>query len=151
MNYGPPADPPAKVLIVVDAHGANLHTPVESPLLEASPDLQVDLRAEVGDQSEYATLVAAINPMLDNLEMTDLVESDEHQDLSFLARELNRTTEDIARVTIAARLEAAFDVPAPAFYAFLRLRVPSGMPESAARCDRSFHVHRAARAAPRAL
>jgi hypothetical protein len=128
VNYRPPANPPARVLIVVEARGSNLRTPLESALVEAAPDLQIDLRADVIDESEYATLVAGIKPLLDKLEMTDLVENDEHQDLSFLARELDKTVEDITLVALAARLEAAFDVPGAVLYAFLRLRVPSGMP-----------------------
>src|SRR6185369_2358169 len=121
VSYRPPVNPPARVLIVVEARGSNLRTPLESALVEAAPDLQIDLRADVIDESDYATLVADIKPLLDKLEMTDLVESDEHQDLSFLARELDKTVEDITLVALAARLEAAFDVPGAVFYAFLRL------------------------------
>jgi hypothetical protein len=128
VSFGPPNDLSGKLLIVVEARSPQLAAPLQSPSLEAQQELQVDLREEPSDPSELGTLLRGINPLLDDLELTDLVESDAHRDLSFLARELGRSTEEIMRVAVAVRLEAAFGVPAAAFYAFLRQRVPAALP-----------------------
>ena len=56
------------------------------------------------------------------------MENSTHQDISFLARELGTVAETVMRVAVSARLEAAFDLPSPAFYAFLRQRVPAALP-----------------------
>ena len=106
--------PHAKFLIVVEARAKGLKAPLESPLTEAQPDLELDLAAEVVDASEWQTLVRAIRPLLDGLELTDLVESDQHKDLAFLGRELNRPAEQIMRLVVSARLHAAHDLPVPA-------------------------------------
>jgi hypothetical protein len=62
------------------------------------------------------------------LTLSELVENSTHQDISFLSQELNQSTETVMRVAVSARLEAAFEVPAAAFYAFLRQRVPAALP-----------------------
>jgi hypothetical protein len=104
LSYRPPPDDvPSKLLIIVEASSEHLASPLLSPLVEAQPDLQIDLHVEPSDQSELAKLLRGITPLLDRLELTDLVENDEHQDLSFLARELGKTSEEIMRVVVAAR------------------------------------------------
>ena len=90
--------------------------------------LEIDLSFEPPDQSEWATLVRSIEPLLDGLTLSELVENSTHQDISFLAQELGKSTEAVMRVAVSARLEAAFKIPAPAFYAFLRQRVPAALP-----------------------
>jgi hypothetical protein len=139
LSYRPPPDDvPSKLLIIVEASSEHLASPLLSPLVEAQPDLQIDLHVEPSDQSELAKLLRGITPLLDRLELTDLVENDEHQDLSFLARELGKTSEEIMRVVVAARLEAAFDIPTAAFYAFLRQRVPSALPSPLLEASQNF-------------
>ena len=139
LSYRPPPDDvPSKLLIIVEASSEHLASPLLSPLVEALPDLQIDLHVEPSDQSELAKLLRGITPLLDRLELTDLVENDEHQDLSFLARELGKTSEEIMRVVVAARLEAAFDIPTAAFYAFLRQRVPSALPSPLLEASQNF-------------
>jgi hypothetical protein len=128
ISYRPPDDATGKLLIVVGARADGLKMPLESPVTEAQKDQEIDLEAQPRDRSEHATLVRAIDPLLEGLSLTDIVESDEHHDISFLAQDTGRSTEEITRVAIAARLEAAFGIPAGAFYAFLRQRVPSALP-----------------------
>jgi hypothetical protein len=128
LRYHPPDDAPGKLLIVVEAHSARLHTPLESSLTEAQPDLQIDLEEQPLDRSEFTVLLRAIEQQLGKLSLLDLVENDVHHDISFLAQETGNSTEQIMRVVVAARLRAAFDIPAAAFYAFLRLGVPSALP-----------------------
>ena len=116
------------VLILVEASSGHLTAPIFSPLTEAQPDLLLDLYAEQPDESEWATFLRSIDPLLEGLKLTDLVENTDLQDITFLARELKTDTETIMRIAVSARLEAAFSIPAPAFYAFLRQHVPSGLP-----------------------
>ncbi|MDQ2894182.1 MAG: neuraminidase-like domain-containing protein [Actinomycetota bacterium] len=123
-----PEEGPGKLLLVVEARSERLTGPLESGLIGAQPDLEVDLQERRRDQSEYGELRQTIELQLGSLPLDEVVESDEHHDVSFLSREMGRSSEDIIRVAIAARLEAAFDVPAAAFYAFLRQHVPSALP-----------------------
>jgi hypothetical protein len=128
VRYEVPDDATHPVLIVVEARSPHLKAPIFSPMLEAQPDLLVNLSADTPDNSEWATLLAAIQPFLDGLKFSDLVENADLHDITFLSRELNRSTEDVMRVVVSSRLETAFGIPAPAFYAFVRQRVPSALP-----------------------
>jgi hypothetical protein len=74
-------------------------------------------------------LVHAIEPLLEGLALSELVESSTHRDISFLAQELGKTAEVVMRVALSARLETAFTIPAPAFYAFLSQRIPVALPD----------------------
>ena len=65
---------------------------------------------------------------LGSLTLTEVVEDSEHSDISFLARELNVSTEAIMRLAVSARLAASFQLPAASFYAFLRQQVPAALP-----------------------
>ena len=128
LSYRVSENAPPPQLLVVEALSEHLDAPLFSPLTQAQPDLQIDLTFEPLDQSEWATMVRSIAPLLDGLKLGDLVESSTHQDISFLAREVSKSTEAIMRVAVSARLNAAFNIPAPAFYAFLRQHVPAALP-----------------------
>ena len=125
-----PEDLCGRLLVVVAARGKSLAKSIESLPFEAQAEQQVDLAARPRDQSEYSRLVAAIRPHIEGLELVDLVENDAHQDLSFLARKIDRSPEAICQIVIAARVAASLEIPAPLFYAFLRLHVPAGLPQS---------------------
>lgn len=129
FHYQPPDDAPGRVLINVEVRSPRLETRLQSAPTEAKPELQIDLHAVPRDRSEYSFLLASIVPLLDGLPLTDVVESDEHKDLSFLAQETGKSTEQILRVVICARMEEAYKVPAPAFFAFLRQQIPSSLPK----------------------
>jgi hypothetical protein len=128
IRYRVPEDTTAPVLLVVEAFSDDLPAPLTSDLLRAQPTLQVDLHFEPADQSQWANLIRGIEPLLDGLSLTDLVEDSSHQDISFLAQELGRDTETIMRVAIAARFGVIFKIPSPACYAFLAQHVPAGLP-----------------------
>jgi Tc toxin complex TcA C-terminal TcB-binding domain/Neuraminidase-like domain/Salmonella virulence plasmid 28.1kDa A protein len=128
LKFHPPKDATSKLLVVVEAHVRGISAPLTSPLTTAQPSLQIDLGVEPLDQSEFTTLMQAIRPMLDELSLLDVVENAKHQDVSFLAQETGRSTEQIMRAVIAGRLEAAFAVSAAAFYAFLCQNVPPALP-----------------------
>lgn len=130
IAYHPPAHVRGKLLVVVEARSERLAAALESPATPAAPDLTVDLAAAPRDLSEYATLVHALRPLLDDLALHELIENDQHHDVSFLAQETGASQEQILRLTIAARLAEAYDVSAAVFFAFLRLRVPSSLPSA---------------------
>src|SRR6266849_5520444 len=119
---------PGKVLVTVEATSNRLPEPLESGLIEARAQLEVDLQQPPSDPSEYGVLRRAIELQLERLPITEVVESDEYKDISFLSREIGRGREEIVRVLIAARLSANYDIPAAAFYAFLRQHVPAALP-----------------------
>jgi hypothetical protein len=121
-------DVPQPVLVVVEAQQESLNAPLSSPLTQLQQKLQVNLAFEPKDQSEWAKLVAAMEPLLGGLRLDELVEDTTHQDLTFLSKELNQSTETLMRVAVSARLGAAFKLPAAVFYAFLHQRVPSALP-----------------------
>jgi Tc toxin complex TcA C-terminal TcB-binding domain/Neuraminidase-like domain/Salmonella virulence plasmid 28.1kDa A protein len=127
IRYRPP-EAPGKLLIIVEVISQHLGAPLESPLTEARARLQIDLAAEPHDKSEWATLVRAVRPHLGRLDLDDLVENQEFHDISFLAQETGQPKEQITRLTIAARLEEAYEIPAPAFFAFLRQQTPTSLP-----------------------
>ena len=130
LTYKVPEDAPDKVLIVVEARGGGLEQPLISSLRASVAKLTIDLTEPPLDASLYATLVSALEPLLGGLDLSALVEDADHQDLSFLSNETGRSREEIMRVCVAERLEQAYEIPAPAFYAFLALRTPSSLPLS---------------------
>lgn len=86
------------------------------------------LSARAYSKPKSSLLRGQFEPLLEGLKLSELVEDAAHQDITFLSQELNTSTETIMRAAISARLEAAFQIPAPAFYAFLRQRVPAALP-----------------------
>jgi len=128
LRYRVPENAPQPLLLVVEVRSEYLDAPLLSPVTPAKPTLEIDLTYEPPDQSEWATLVRAIEPFLSGLTLAGLVEDTTHHDLSFLSSELGKSTEVVMRVALSARLEKAFKIPAPAFYAFIRQQVPASLP-----------------------
>lgn len=128
LRYEVPEHAPQPLLLVVEALPERMEAPLFSPLTQATPDLEVDLHLEPPDHLEWATLVRSIETLINGIRLSDLVQDTSHQDLTFLSAELGKDTETLMRVAVSARLEAAFKVPAPAFYAFLRQHVPAALP-----------------------
>jgi hypothetical protein len=138
LEFGDPEEGPRRLLMVVEARSERLRAPLESSVLPAQQHLQVDLTASPADTSEFGVLRYAVVEQLGDLVLTDVVEDPEHQDISFLAQETSRGTEEITRLVVAARLEAAFQIPAAVFYAFLRAGVPSALPSPLAEATQKF-------------
>jgi hypothetical protein len=138
ISYEPPEHVPGKLLIVVAARPRKKRIAIESPLTEAAPDLQIDLELQPRDTSEHATIERQIQPLLEGLPLVDVVEDDEHHDVSFLAQDTGRSSEDVVRVVLAAKLEAKHEIPATVFYAFLRQRVPAALPSPLLEATQSF-------------
>ena len=138
IGYRVPQNPPAPILIVVEAVSEYLDAPLSSPATTAQPVLEIDLNLAPVDESEWATLVRSIEPLLDGVKLDDLVEDQKRQDIAFLAQELSQSTDVLMRIVISARLESAYDIAAPAFYAFVRQQVPAGLPSPLLDASQSF-------------
>ena len=128
LRYRVPEDAPQPLLVVVEVLSEYLDAPLFSAVTEAKPTLTIDLNFEPHDESEWAVLVRSIEPFLNGLTLAGLTESTDHHDITFLAAELSKTPEVVMRVALSARLESAFKIPAPAFYAFFRQKVPATLP-----------------------
>ncbi|HEY4088381.1 MAG TPA: neuraminidase-like domain-containing protein [Bryobacteraceae bacterium] len=125
IRYAVPPDAPDPLLIVVQAA---MQPVLTSPLFEAAADLEVNLSVDTPDLSEWTTVNASMTKLLEGLAVPDLVENGDHQDITFLSRELRKGTEDVMRLVVATRLGNAFKVPPAAFYGFLRQAIPSALP-----------------------
>jgi Tc toxin complex TcA C-terminal TcB-binding domain/Neuraminidase-like domain/Salmonella virulence plasmid 28.1kDa A protein len=129
LRYAAPERAPQPMLVLVEALSEHLDAPLFSPLTNAEATLVIDLAFEPSDTSEWAMLLRSIEPSLGKLKPAELVEDSAHQDLSFLARETGTSSEAIMRVTLAARQAETYSLPAPVFFAFLRQRIPSALPD----------------------
>ncbi|MGW0231443.1 Tc toxin subunit A-related protein [Actinopolymorpha singaporensis] len=124
------------VVKVFGVDGALRHTSGIS--FDAPEDLRLDVtlqgRAYVGP-SEWEALNTDLLPLLDDVPPTDLREDDDFQDVSFLATETGTARLTIAVWSACYRLAAKVaheqagqnraDIPAEAFFAFLRQGQPS--------------------------
>ena len=137
LRYPPPKGG-QPLMVVIEAQSERLDAPLFSPPTKAQQELVIDLAVAPADHSEWAMLTRAVEPLLDGVKLDELVEDKTHQDLTFLASELGKDTETLMRIALAARLEDAFELPAPAFYAFLRQRVPAALPSPLLGASQSF-------------
>ena len=138
----PPEAGSGKLLIVVEARSRKFKSPLESPATPAQLDLSIDLAPQPRDGSEYAELQRAVRPLLQRLDLSDLVENDVHHDITFLAEETGNAKEQIVRLTLSARLEEAYKIPSAVFFAFLRQHIPSSLPSPLLDATRELHVDR---------
>jgi hypothetical protein len=138
ISYEIPPKAPERLTIVVEAQSKSLDKLLVSPLTEARQDLQIDLRLEEPDTSEWTMLGQSLQEPLDSLKLSDVVENDVHRDISFLSLESGKDTETLMRSVIAARLEESAGVPAAIFYAFLTQHVPSALPNPLLEATQNF-------------
>jgi peptidoglycan hydrolase-like protein with peptidoglycan-binding domain len=75
--------------------------------------------------SELSSLVKTVSPLLGKLDATELVENDQHQDLSFLTGETGIPKVRLAFWTLAARIAHKTELPLELFYALLRGGIPA--------------------------
>jgi hypothetical protein len=129
IRYPAPNRGGEPTLVVIEATSPELKTPLISSSTVAQPELQVDLAYAPADQSVWTRLMREIEPQLEGMGLTDLVENTVHQDLTFLSIETGETAEELMQVAVAARLGAANGLPAPLFFAFLRQQIPSNLPQ----------------------
>jgi hypothetical protein len=90
----------------------------------ATIDLVIGGSAVVGP-SEYDLLSSEIKPLLGSLQTSDLVENDEHQDISFLAGETGQDAVKIQLFITAHQHELHTKITAEVFYGLLRQNLPT--------------------------
>lgn len=130
VHYRIPENARGKVLLVVEASGDGLPATLQSPQTVAASDLTINLNVAPADPSQHGALLAAVTPLLQGMSLLDLVENDEHRDISFLSSETGAGTEQVMRLVVAAHLEKAFKITDQAWFAFLVSRIPASLPTS---------------------
>jgi hypothetical protein len=96
---------------------------VDDVRFNASPREQIDVTIErplAPDVVEYDHIVEQVSFLAGAVPITDLQESREHRDVTFLSREAEIPAEKIEHVVVAHRLEAESKIDAAFFYALLR-------------------------------
>jgi Tc toxin complex TcA C-terminal TcB-binding domain/Neuraminidase-like domain/Putative peptidoglycan binding domain len=116
-------------LIVRVSDGAGT-TPVSSPIIfNAKPVEIVDLTfgAESRALSEYETMIAELTPLLQSVPLSELVENDEHQDISFLSGETGFDPMRITWLVQAENLKRETQIRAEVFYGLFRQKLPTNL------------------------
>src|SRR5690606_8673160 len=75
---------------------------------------------------EYNNLLKEVTFLANTVPIAELQENNQHQDVSFLSKELEVSTEKIEHLILAHRLENHSKVDASFFYALLRRRTLLG-------------------------
>jgi len=81
-------------------------------------------------EDEHSRLIDLLDAQLGNIKIVDLYEDDEHADVSFLAKELGVSSEQVMRIIIADRVSTSLDIPPEVAFGFIRLGIPSSLPSS---------------------
>lgn len=114
------------VVRVFDGGGKTVvHEPrVEDIIYNAGHEVRVDvqLTAEApAGIDEFQRLVRTLLPLTPRVELTDLTESPEHRDVTFLSRETGEAAVKIEHLIVSHRLGAAIQADPAVFYALLRM------------------------------
>lgn len=92
----------------------------------APPVATIDMVLESVDQpSEYEHLLEAIEPLLQGLALVELVEDEEHKDITFLTGETGQNRQRITFLVEAQHLAQRTGLPAEIFYGLLRQGLPT--------------------------
>jgi len=89
--------------------------------------LQVDLDLSgktFAGTSEFENLMAAIEPFTQDAPLSELTETEDDQDISFITQKTGLSRENIEKLVMAARFEALTSVPAGTWYGILRQNLP---------------------------
>jgi hypothetical protein len=114
------------VVRVFDDGGQTVvHEPrVEEIQYNAGPEVRVDVQL-TGDApqelDEFQRLLRTLKPLLAGVELTDLTESPEHRDVTFLSRETEEAPAKLEHLIVSHRLGGAIEADPAVFYALLRM------------------------------
>ncbi len=72
------------------------------------------------EEVEYEVLLERVSLLSHNVPITELQESEKHQDISFLSKEAEVSSEKLEHLVVAQRVHAETDIDAGFFYALLR-------------------------------
>jgi peptidoglycan hydrolase-like protein with peptidoglycan-binding domain len=135
IAYSDEADPipgrpgPDVKVQLLDGSGEPRFTSTITFNAPAQTTIDIMLGGPQHDQpSELSLLVATVSPLLGeaaDLQPVDLLENDQHQDLSFLSGETEIPKLRLAYWTLSARMGQKTEVATELFYALLRMDVPA--------------------------
>ncbi len=80
------------------------------------------------DPAEYEQLIRELTPLLQGLSLAELVEDEQHQDVTFLSGETGQARERITFLITAHQLAEKTGLPAELFYGFFRQNLPTDLP-----------------------
>jgi hypothetical protein len=126
------------VVRVQDRRGKVLHT---SEPRRPRPVEWIDFMAGGGvfpGHAEFDQRLFALRPALEGAKLTDVVEDDTHQDISFLAHETDLKHDEVMELVVAHRLAERTKLTPEVFYAFLRQGLPPSRPDSLLRASDGF-------------
>ncbi|HCI78189.1 MAG TPA: hypothetical protein DHW02_00700, partial [Ktedonobacter sp.] len=137
ISYRPPIDTSKTnehfnlIVKVLNAQGQVwLVSPV---VFDAQAKEQVDMMdgsATYAGSSTYEALMAAIQPSLDGVSVGQLVETDDHQDITFVASDSKQDPEEVMQLVVSFRLQDLADLSPEVFFAFLHQGLPTTIPRS---------------------
>ncbi|HEV2582154.1 MAG TPA: Tc toxin subunit A, partial [Ktedonobacteraceae bacterium] len=137
ITYRPPSTPQAAASpsfnIVVKVLNQQGEVWLVSPVIFGAKPLElVDLMdgGVYTGLSAFETVMAAIQPSLDGLPVAQLVETDDHPDITFVASDSKQDPEHIMQLVVSHLLSQTTDLPPELFYAFLRQNLPTTVPKS---------------------
>ncbi len=137
IMYRPPIDTKAANAhfnLIVKALNVQGQVWLTSPIVfDAQAKEQVNLMVGGGTyagNSTYEALLAAIQPSLDGVPVGQLAETDEHQDITFVANDSNQDSEAVMRLVVSFRLQEMTDLVPEVFFAFLQQGLPTNVPRS---------------------
>ncbi len=99
-----------------------------SILTNAGPLEVVDfVVSAVGKQplSEFELMLADLKPLLGSRKLADLLEDATHRDISLLAAQSGYSSEQVAALVLAHKLEQGTGVPAAVYYGLVRQQMPA--------------------------
>lgn len=126
------------VVRVGDRRGKLLHT---SEPRKPRPVEWIEFMAGGGvfpGHAEFEERLFALRPALDGAKLTDVVENEANQDISFLARETDLKHDEVMELVVAYRLAERTKLAPEVFYAFLRQGLPPSRPDSLLRASDEF-------------
>ena len=130
----------AKIQLVASRDCEKQNSEVRSESIRPSEAKNVLLRFAPLQQDEHSRLINQLNTQLASIKIAELREDDDHNDVSFLAKELSVPKEHVMRIIVADRVSDRIDIPAEVIYGFLRLDVPSSLPASLLEASDNFKL-----------
>ena len=111
------------VVKVVDALGQVIYTPtLEQITFNAPPQATVDITLPPipATGNEFEMMLQTLVPLLEDVAIAELQETEEHQDITFLSRETNYPSEKLEHLVVTHRLADHSDIRPDFFYVLLR-------------------------------
>ena len=135
IPYQPPPGSHGRVdlrIAVLDADGGIVETtPSGASILPNAGPIEIVNFVLSGEAnpplSEFELVLNGLKPLLDGHNVADLMEDEDHREISLLAIRSGYPAELVARQVIAAKLEKETQTPAPVFYGLLRQDIPTSL------------------------